>query len=215
MGIDLEPGMVELANGFAKERGVANVRFEVADIGGLPFQDDSFDAVFTCAVLEHLAEPAHALQEIYRVLGSGGVVGVVKTDWSEPLVAPPSESIKGFFQLFERGFRRYGGSLNRGRHLRSLLRQAGFDVTGFSAHYGNSSTPEEVRDSVEAYVGWIENLPLFDEALERGWIDRPALKTMKAGMLEWSSDPVPRHWQVRGDRMEALSVSRRSSPGTP
>ncbi len=62
VGIDLEPGMVELAKGFAKERGIANARFEVADIGELPFPDDSFDAVFSCAVLEHLADPLQALK---------------------------------------------------------------------------------------------------------------------------------------------------------
>ena len=189
VGIDLEPGMVELANGFARERDVTNVRFEVADIGELPFQDDSFDAVFTCAVLEHLAEPGDALQEICRVLRPGGVIGVHKTDWGEPLITPPSESMKQFFQLFERGFKHYGGSLNRGRHLRVLLRQSGFDVTEFSASYSNSATPEEVRDVVEGYIGWIENLPLFDEALELGWIDRPTLDTMKAGMAEWSTNP--------------------------
>ena len=189
VGIDLEPSMVDLATGFAREHGVTNVRFEVADIGELPFPDDSFDAVFTCAVLEHIAEPGRALQEICRVLRPGGVIGVHKTDWSEPLITPPSESIKQFFQLFERGFRHYGGSLNRGRHLRALLRQAGFDVTEFSASYSNASTPEEVRNAVEGYVGWVENVPLFDEALELGWIDRPTLETMKAGMVEWSTNP--------------------------
>ncbi len=155
----------------------------------MPFPDDSFDAVFTCAVLEHLAEPGDALQEICRVLRSGGVIGAVKTDWGEPLITPPSKSMKQFFQLFERGFRHYGGSLNRGRHLRVLLRQAGFDVTEFSASYGNSSTPEEVRNAVESYLGWIENLPLFDEALELGWIDRPTLDGVRAGMVEWSTNP--------------------------
>ena len=189
VGIDLEPGMVERARGFARERDVTNVRFEVADISELPFPDDCFDAVFTCAVLEHLTEPGRALQEICRVLRSGGVIGVHKTDWGEPLITPPSESVKQFFQLFERGFRHHGGSLNRGRHLRVLLRQAGFDVTEFSASYSSSSTPEEVRNVVEGYIDWIENLPLFDEALELGWVDIPTLDTMKAGMVAWSANP--------------------------
>ena len=117
------------------------------------------------------------------------MIGVHKTDWGEPLITPPSESMKQFFQLFERGFRHYGGSLNRGRHLRVLLRQSGFHVTEFSASYSNSATPEEVRDVVESYLSWIENLPLFDEAIELGWTDRPTLEMMKAGMVEWSTNP--------------------------
>ena len=39
----------------------------------------------------------------------------------------------------------YGyNSPNRGRHLRARLREAGFNVTEFSASYGNASTPEAV-----------------------------------------------------------------------
>ena len=56
------------------------------------------------------------------------------------------------FELYKRGFRRNIGSLNRGRHLGSMLRQAGFGVIEFSASYNNSSTPETVRNLVEEYV---------------------------------------------------------------
>ena len=189
VGVDLEPSMIELANAFAEERQVANVRFQVADICELPFPDGSFDAVFTSSVLEHLGNPVQALQEIGRVFKVGGLIGVTCTDWSEPLISPPDESVGRFFELFERGFKNNGGSLYRGRHLRTMLRQAGFGVIEFSASYGNSATPEEVQSAVEGYVSWIENVPLFDQAVERGWVDRPGLDEIKAGMRRWSKHP--------------------------
>jgi SAM-dependent methyltransferase len=189
VGVDLEPSMIELARSYAEKRQVSNVQFEVADIRELPFPDGSFDAVFTCSVLEHLGDPLVALQEIGRVLRVGGLVGVASADWSDPLISPPDESVSQFFELFERGFRRHGGSLNRGRHLGSTLRQAGFDVIEFSASYGNSTTPEAVQSAVEGYVEWIENIPLFDEAIEMSWVDRPTLDEMKDKMRQWSRHP--------------------------
>ena len=189
VGIDLEPSMIERANALAKERQVPNVRFQVADIFQLPFPDSSLDAVFTAAVLEHLDKPVDALQEIRRVLKPGGLVGVVSTDWGEPLISPPDESVKQFFELFEKGFKHRGGSLNRGRHLRIMLRQAGFDVTEFVAAYGNAATPEAVETAVRGYLSWFENLSLFDQVAELGGVDHSTLERIGAGMRQWSKHP--------------------------
>ncbi len=189
VGVDLEPSMISQAEAFARERNVRNVRFQVANIFKLPFEEGSFDAVYSCAVLEHLGEPVRALQEMGRVLKSGGLVGVVSTDWAEPLISPPSEAVSLFFELFERGFNRNGGSLNRGRHLRVMMLEAGFNVVEFSALYGNSTDPEAVRNSMDAYTDWVENLPLFEQAVDLGWTDLPSLKKMCAEMRDWSEDP--------------------------
>ena len=44
VGVDLQPAQVEQARALAAERGVANVRFEVASAYALPFPDAAFDA---------------------------------------------------------------------------------------------------------------------------------------------------------------------------
>lgn len=43
------------------------VRFEEASVYNLPYQDDSFDLVICCEVLEHLEDPQRALEELKRV----------------------------------------------------------------------------------------------------------------------------------------------------
>jgi SAM-dependent methyltransferase len=45
----------------------------VGDTYGLPYADDSVDTIHCEAVLEHLAEPSRALQEMRRVLRPGGL----------------------------------------------------------------------------------------------------------------------------------------------
>ena len=64
VGIDLEESQIELAKAHAAERGVTNVGFEVGSVYALPFPDASFDAAFAHTVLQHLRDPAKALEEI-------------------------------------------------------------------------------------------------------------------------------------------------------
>lgn len=188
-GIDIEAAMIEQAKGIATERGIGNAVFQVDDITNLSFADDTFDVVFSSAVLEHLPDPVVALREVRRVLKPGGTAAIISTDWGDPLISPESADISRFFQIFEAGFNRYGGSLNRGRHLRLMMREAGFNVTEFEASYGNGTTPEMARVTVEGYIAWMENIPVFDEAIARGEVDRATLNQMAQNMRKWAEHP--------------------------
>lgn len=44
----------------------------IGDVMNLPFQDDTFDCVVCLETLEHVKDPFKALNEIHRVLKSGG-----------------------------------------------------------------------------------------------------------------------------------------------
>jgi len=189
VGVDREPSMVERAWALAQEHQVAHVRFQVGDLCDLPFPASAFDAVFTSAVLEHLADPVQALREIGRVLKPGGIVGVVSTDWSEPLISPPDNALRHFFTLFERGFQHHGGSLQRGRHLRTQLHQAGLTDLAVTAACTSASTSDALRQTVDVYIDWMETMPLFAQAIALGWIDRATLEDMQARIRRWSAHP--------------------------
>ena len=188
-GIDIEPGMVDRANALANEGGIKNVEFRVDDITDLSFPNDCFDLVFVSAVLEHLPDPVVALKEIRRVLKPGAATVIINTDWGDPLISPESDDIRRFFELFEAGFNRYGGSLNRGRHLRLMMREAGLDVTEFQAYYGNSGTPVTIQYTVGGYISWMKNFRIFDEAVSLGDVERSTLDKMEENMLKWADNP--------------------------
>ncbi len=48
----------------------------IADGHLLPFKDNTFDAVISEAVLEHVHSPTRVVSEIYRVLKPGGYIGI-------------------------------------------------------------------------------------------------------------------------------------------
>jgi SAM-dependent methyltransferase len=56
----------------ARERGLTNVRFLLADGQALPFADQAFDLVLSHAVIEHVADARRYLGECRRVLAPGG-----------------------------------------------------------------------------------------------------------------------------------------------
>ena len=58
----------------ARERGIRNLRFALADGMALPFADQAFDLVLSHAVIEHVADAARYLRECRRVLAPGGRV---------------------------------------------------------------------------------------------------------------------------------------------
>lgn len=66
--------------------------FELPDVFGdghaLPFQDASFDAIFSQAVMEHMSDPFLAAREIYRILKSGGIF-YAESAFMQPLHAVP------------------------------------------------------------------------------------------------------------------------------
>lgn len=74
--IDIRVGLATAANHLVRARGLENTHVSAQDLTALAFADESFDAVLTASVLEHLAnEPLErALAEIRRVLRPGGVL---------------------------------------------------------------------------------------------------------------------------------------------
>jgi ubiquinone/menaquinone biosynthesis C-methylase UbiE len=78
--IDIRADNVE----FAKKRDL-RARFEVADACALPFDDKSFDLVYSWMVIEHVDNPGKMASEISRVLKPGGrcyIATIMKRKWA-------------------------------------------------------------------------------------------------------------------------------------
>jgi SAM-dependent methyltransferase len=77
---------VDLARDFEVESG-ERLRFATGNATNLPFENASFDVIGTYQMLEHVADPRRALNEIDRVLRPGGRVRIVGPNLVTPLHA--------------------------------------------------------------------------------------------------------------------------------
>jgi SAM-dependent methyltransferase len=92
LGVDLSPEPLKIAEQRARERGLANVRFQQADVHSLPFADASFDRV-TCRLgIMFFSDPTRALGEMRRVLKPDGRIALLA--WG-PMQQPYFESTIG------------------------------------------------------------------------------------------------------------------------
>ena len=75
--LEISPEMIKVAERNAGEYGLADrVKYIPGDAKEMPFDDNTFDGVFTNGSLHEWAEPERVLSEIYRVLKPGGRLSV-------------------------------------------------------------------------------------------------------------------------------------------
>jgi ubiquinone/menaquinone biosynthesis C-methylase UbiE len=189
VGIDLDESQIELARAYAAKRGVANVRFETGNAYDLPFPDGSFDAAFAHTVLHHLATPAKALQEIYRVLKPGGLIGVREGDMGSYISAPHDPTVDQFALLYYRFWQHNGGDPFLARHHRRLLREAGFTRIAATASTECGGDGEATQYWGEGLARLILEPTFADRIISLGWADRQALEQMAAATRAWGSHP--------------------------
>jgi ubiquinone/menaquinone biosynthesis C-methylase UbiE len=144
--IDIAEASVAEARGRVAEAGLANVRLRQADIFHLPFGPDSFDHVFVCFVLEHLARPVEALNLLKGLIKPGGTITVIEGDHGSAYFHPDSEAAHKAIACQVELQRKAGGNAMIGRELYPLLRKAGFRSIRVSPRmvYADESRPELV-----------------------------------------------------------------------
>jgi ubiquinone/menaquinone biosynthesis C-methylase UbiE len=143
----------------ASEAGVTNVVFRQADIEALPFEEETFDHVFVCFVLEHLADAPGALRHLRRVLRRGGSMTVIEGDHGSAFFHPDSVEAGMAIDSLVRLQAISGGNALIGRELYPLLEGAGFSSVRVSPRvvHAHAGLPEMVEGFTEkTFIAMIE-----------------------------------------------------------
>ncbi len=145
--VDISEASLAQAARRTRHAGLGNVEFLRADLFSLPFAPASFDHVFVCFVLEHLAEPVGALEGLGRLLRPGGTITVIEGDHGSTFFHPASPDAQAAIDCQVELQRRAGGDALIGRRVYPLLAAAGYAEVRASPRmvYVDASRPDLVE----------------------------------------------------------------------
>jgi len=159
--VDLEENSLRAARDRVSSEGFTNVTFHQGDIFHLPYEDDSFDHVFVCFVLEHVPNPREALLCLRRVLKRGGTITAIEGDHGSTYFHPDSPHARKAIQCLVDIQAEMGGNARIGRQLYPVLKTSNYDNITVSPRmiYVDESKPDLVEGFTKnTFIAMVEGV---------------------------------------------------------
>ena len=163
LATDLTPAMLEVAKQRVED---PRVEWRTADMGALPFEAGSFDAVVCGFGLMFVPDKGAALAEARRVLAPGGTF--LATTWGAlaelPAVRAMHEWLVAKYPDDPPRFLETPYGFGDAEFWRKGLSKAGFDRVNIERVHSTSQSPS----AEDVATGFIKGTPLFPALQERG-----------------------------------------------
>jgi SAM-dependent methyltransferase len=171
--VDISEDSLKRAEERVRNEGITNVTFRQGDIFCLPFENGTFDHIFVCFVLEHLAEPQRALGALRPLLKEGGTLTVIEGDHGSAFFHPENENARRAVQCLVDLQQKIGGNALIGRELYPRVTGAGYTGVRVSPRmvYVDASRPALVEGFTKlTFTAMVEGIG--PEVLEQGLMSR-------------------------------------------
>jgi SAM-dependent methyltransferase len=187
--LDISHDSLAQAQAAAAARGLTNLEFRQGDLYHPPLAEASFDHVFVCFVLEHLADPLAALAQLRRALKPGGSLTVIEGDHGSCYFHPETPLARRAWQCLIDAQAGLGADSLIGRRLYPLLRAAGFEAVSVSPRmvYSDHSRPRQEEGFVRRTI-----IPMVQGVREQA---------LAAGMM------APEAWEQGIKELHATAAS--------
>ena len=127
LGVDINEERIKESEKFAREEGIENLKFDIADLENLNYEG-SFDLILAVDVLEHIENDVKVLKNFYRALKKDGLL-IISTPSSLGGSDVHSDEDASFIEEHIR----HGYSQDE---IKSKLEEAGFEDITFKYTYG-------------------------------------------------------------------------------
>jgi 2-polyprenyl-3-methyl-5-hydroxy-6-metoxy-1,4-benzoquinol methylase len=188
-GIDASEEIIRRAAGLAFDEGVQNATFRVGNVYTLEFPDETFDIVHAHQVLQHVANPVAAMQEIRRVLKPGGVFAARDVDHGGVMYYPKLQGLALWMTAYRDVHYWNGGDPDAGRALKAWARLAGFTGVASSASIWCFASDAEREWWGGSWAERATESTFAAHAIEVGVADLADLQMMAAAWRQWAADP--------------------------
>ncbi|QDS74908.1 hypothetical protein FKW77_004034 [Venturia effusa] len=193
-GTDYAPEIVERAQAFAqskiheddgKSRG--KLDFVVGNVlERLPFEDETFDVIFSSQVLTHIGSRSdQALKEMRRVLKTGGILS--SRDAASTVYEPFQKELG--VQYLNNICKAAGLDGLTGPKMAALYRGAGFDIDGGKVKVGGGTTVIHGKDATKAHAasmgGRLSKGDTFRANWEKAGVSEEEIELLQKRMFEW------------------------------
>jgi SAM-dependent methyltransferase len=150
---------------------------------------DVLDAAYENDLFVHLANDAvRAAGEVFRVLKPGGLFGARDVDTDSVVWGNPIESLQELDALMQRWQQSRGSDITLGKHLPTILRDAGFTSTIKSVSADTKGTTKDTRAHARITLSLLDG-PFGRAILEKRWGDEATLARLKQSIGAWGEHP--------------------------
>jgi SAM-dependent methyltransferase len=194
LGVDASGTVLAKASEDAVIRGVRNAAFAEGNAYALDQLDPALlegppTVVHAHQVLQHLARPVSALQQMAAALTEGGLLAVRDADYSAMTWYPELPALERWRTIYLAVARHNRGEPDAGRRLLSWARVAGLDPLKTSASTWCFSTPEERKWWGGLWADRVDRSSLGRQAVALGVATERDLAEIATGWRAWADAP--------------------------
>lgn len=153
IGLDAGESVIDIANAQVHELGLSNCSFQVGDVMQLPFDDETFDVVYTHQLLIHLPDPVSAISEMRRVCKVGGFVACRESNMDDAVFHPSTSGLKKSVNIMEAMIREKRSEPHAGKFLGKWAREAGFEDKKVAESYSYLTQPSWKNSLMTGDIG--------------------------------------------------------------
>jgi ubiquinone/menaquinone biosynthesis C-methylase UbiE len=189
-GVDASPTQITQARShLTQSPNASRVQFLEGDALHLPFADNTFDSAFLCWFLEHVQTPVEILEEVRRVLQTGGVIFCNEVLNATFYIHPYSPAtLKYWFEFNDHQWTLKGDPFIGGK-LANYLLKAGFQniQTQVVTQHHDNRTPKARADFIEYWTHLL--LSGAPALIQAGRVTSEQVEEMRQEMHKLKSDP--------------------------